>query len=79
MVFCPHCHTLLSVGKSAEAIIFVVRDEFQKYPMLKTHLMNEEAIENGFSGPPQYQTDQSVEHLGIPFISILHNQHHNRL
>merc|ERR1719258_770739 len=53
--------TMLSVGKSAEAIIFVVRDEFQKYPMLKTHLMNEEAIENGFSGPPQYQTDQSVE------------------
>merc|ERR1719163_1942664 len=28
--------TMLSVGKSAEAIIFVVRDEFQKYPMLKT-------------------------------------------
>merc|ERR1719311_1134927 len=53
--------TMLSVGKSAEAIIFVVRDEFQKYPMLKTHLMNEEATENGFSGPPQYQTDQSVE------------------
>merc|ERR1719478_1575413 len=52
---------MLSVGKSAEAIIFVVRDEFQKYPMLKTHLMNEEAKENGFTGPPQYQTDQSVE------------------
>jgi len=52
--------TMLSVGKSAEAIIFVVRDEFQKYPMLKTHLMNDEATENGFTGPPVYQTDQSV-------------------
>jgi len=52
--------TMLSVGKSAEAIIFVVRDEFQKYPMLKTHLMNDEAKENGFTGPPQYQEDQSV-------------------
>merc|ERR1719163_293578 len=52
--------TMLSVGKSAEAIIFVVRDEFQKYPMLKTHLLNDEAKENGFSGPPVYQADQSV-------------------
>mmetsp|Transcript_50017 Transcript_50017/g.130271 ORF Transcript_50017/g.130271 Transcript_50017/m.130271 type:complete len:920 (-) Transcript_50017:641-3400(-) len=52
--------TMLSVGKSAEAIIFVVRDEFQKYPMLKTHLMNDEATENGFTGPPQYPVDQSV-------------------
>merc|ERR1719272_2761755 len=52
--------TMLSVGKSAEAIIFVVRDEFQKYPMLKTHLMNDEAIENGFSGPPIYSADQTV-------------------
>merc|ERR1719163_712907 len=56
--------TMLSVGKSAEAIIFVVRDVFQKYPMLKTHLMNEEAIENGFSGPPVYETDQSVANDG---------------
>merc|ERR1719353_2648360 len=53
--------TMLSVGKSAEAFIFVVRDEFQKYPMLKTHLMNEEAKENGFTGPPVYETNQSVE------------------
>merc|ERR1719217_764287 len=52
--------TMLSVGKSAEAIIFVVRDEFQKYPMLKTHLLNDEATENGFTGPPVYQEDQSV-------------------
>merc|ERR1719311_1712514 len=52
--------TMLSVGKSAEAIIFVVRDEFQKYPMLKTHLMNEDAIEAGFPGPPLYPEDQSV-------------------
>merc|ERR1719240_2489764 len=52
--------TMLSVGKSAEAIIFVVRDEFQKYPMLKTYLMNEEATENGFTGPPVYQEDQTV-------------------
>ena len=56
--------TMLSVGKSAEAIIFVVRDEFQKYPMLKTHLLNDEAIENGFTGPPVYATDQSVEKDG---------------
>merc|ERR1719258_444893 len=53
--------TMLSVGKSAEAIIFVVRDEFQKYPMLKTHLMNDEATENGYTGPPVYPEDQSVE------------------
>ena len=52
--------TMLSVGKSAEAIIFVVRDEFQKYPMLKTNLMNDEAKENGFAGPPVYQQDQTV-------------------
>jgi len=52
--------TMLSVGKSAEAIIFVVRDEFQKYPMLKTHLLNDEAKEAGFTGPPVYQEDQSV-------------------
>jgi len=56
--------TMLSVGKSAEAIIFVVRDEFQKYPMLKTHLMNDEAKENGYTGPPVYQTDQSVANDG---------------
>jgi len=56
--------TMLSVGKSAEAIIFVVRDEFQKYPMLKTHLLNDEATENGFTGPPVYQADQSVENDG---------------
>ena len=56
--------TMLSVGKSAEAIIFVVRDEFQKYPMLKTHLLNEEAIEAGFTGPPVYQEDQSVANDG---------------
>ena len=29
--------TMLSVGKSAEEIIFEVRDEFQTYPTLKTH------------------------------------------
>jgi len=52
--------TMLSVGKSAEAIIFVVRDEFQKYPTLKTHLMNDEAKEAGFTGPPVYAADQSV-------------------
>jgi len=52
--------TMLSVGKSAEAIIFVVRDEFQKYPMLKTHLMNADAEEEGFTGPPRYATDQSI-------------------
>jgi H(+)-translocating pyrophosphatase len=52
--------TMLSVGKSAEAIIFVVRDEFQKYPTLKTHLLNDEAKEAGFTGPPVYATDQSV-------------------
>ena len=56
--------TMLSVGKSAEAIIFVVRDEFQKYPMLKTHLMNDEAVENGFTGPPTYPSDQSVANDG---------------
>merc|ERR1719353_2371349 len=52
--------TMLSVGKSAEAIIFVVRDEFQKYPMLKTHTMNDDATEAGHTGPPLYQEDQSV-------------------
>jgi H(+)-translocating pyrophosphatase len=52
--------TMLSVGKSAEAIIFVVRDEFLKYPMLKTHLNNPEAEENGYVGPPKYATDQNV-------------------
>jgi len=51
---------MLSVGKSAEAIIFVVRDEFQKYPMLKTHTMNDEAIEAGYTGPPTYPEDQTV-------------------
>lgn len=56
--------TMLSVGKSAEAIIFVVRDEFQKYPMLKTHLMNDEATEKGFTGPPKYKTDQNVQRDG---------------
>jgi hypothetical protein len=56
--------TMLSVGKSAEAIIFVVRDEFQKYPSLKTNLMNDEAKENGYTGPPVYETDQSVEKDG---------------
>merc|ERR1719201_1559106 len=55
---------MLSVGKSAEAIIFVVRDEFQRYPSLKTHLMNQEAIENGFTGPPTYLEDQDVEKDG---------------
>jgi len=50
--------TMLSVGKSAEAIIFVVRDEFKKYPMLKTHLLNDDAVEAGFTGPPVYQEDQ---------------------
>jgi len=50
--------TMLSVGKSAEAIIFVVRDEFQKYPDLKTHLNNAEAEEEGFTGPPLYKADQ---------------------
>merc|ERR1719331_2668623 len=53
--------TMLSVGKSAEAIIFVVRDEFVKYPSLKTHLQNSESIEAGYTGPPVYQADQSVE------------------
>jgi inorganic pyrophosphatase len=57
--------TMLSVGKSAEAIIFVVRDEFQKYPMLKTHLQNDEATENGFTGPPVYAADQTVEADGL--------------
>ena len=52
--------TMLSVGKSAEAIIFVVRDEFQKYPMLKTHTQNEEAKEAGYTGPPTYPEDQTV-------------------
>merc|ERR1719353_801058 len=52
--------TMLSVGKSAEAIVFVVRDEFQKYPMLKTHTMNDDATEAGHTGPPLYQEDQSV-------------------
>jgi len=56
--------TMLSVGKSAEAIIFVVRDEFQKYPMLKTHLLNAEAKELGFTGPPVYQEDQTVANDG---------------
>merc|ERR1719199_1370214 len=56
--------TMLSVGKSAEAIIFVVRDEFQKYPMLKTHTMNAEAEEAGHAGPPKYAADQSVEKDG---------------
>jgi len=50
--------TMLSVGKSAEAIIFVVRDEFQKYPMLKTHTQNEDSKEAGFDGPPRYLEDQ---------------------
>jgi K(+)-stimulated pyrophosphate-energized sodium pump len=52
--------TMLSVGKSAEAIIFVVRDEFQKYPKLKTHTQNEDSKEAGFTGPPTYDEDQSV-------------------
>jgi K(+)-stimulated pyrophosphate-energized sodium pump len=56
--------TMLSVGKSAEAIIFVVRDEFQKYPMLKTHTQNEDSQEAGFEGPPKYAEDQSVERDG---------------
>merc|ERR1719353_2258428 len=56
--------TMLSVGKSAEAIIFVVRDEFQKYPMLKTHTMNDDATEAGHTGPPLYQEDQSVAKKG---------------
>jgi len=56
--------TMLSVGKSAEAIIFVVREEFQKYPSLKTHLQNEESAENGFTGPPTYQEDQNVARDG---------------
>ena len=61
--------TMLSVGKSAEAIIFVVRDEFVKYPQLKTHLQNDESAENGFSGPPTYPEDQNVardgQHHGV--------------
>jgi len=56
--------TMLSVGKSAEAIIFVVRDEFQKYPMLKTNTMNADSQEAGFTGPPLYPEDQSVEKDG---------------
>jgi len=56
--------TMLSVGKSAEAIIFVVRDEFQRYPMLKTHLQNEESTEAGFTGPPTYPEDQNVARDG---------------
>merc|ERR1719240_145924 len=56
--------TMLSVGKSAEAIIFVVRDEFVKYPSLKTHLQNSESAEAGFSGPPTYEEDQTVEKDG---------------
>merc|ERR1719258_829851 len=52
--------TMLSVGKSAEAIIFVVRDEFQRYPMLKTHLQNNDAKANGHEGPPKYAEDQTA-------------------
>jgi len=55
---------MLSVGKSAEAIIFVVRDEFQKYPSLQTHLLSEEAKENGFTGPPGSENDQTVANDG---------------
>merc|ERR1711871_537962 len=53
--------TMLSVGKSAEAIIFVVRDEFRKYPVLKTHLMNEATKE---LGEPTYDRDQNVKEDG---------------
>jgi len=41
--------TMLSVGKSAEAIIFVVRDEFVRFPQLKTHL--------DAANPPTYDKD----------------------
>ena len=53
--------TMLSVGKSAEAIIFVVRDEFRKYPVLKTHLMNEATKD---LGEPTYDRDQNVKEDG---------------
>jgi inorganic pyrophosphatase len=53
--------TMLSVGKSAEAIIFVVRDEFRKYPVLKTHLMNEATAH---LGEPTYDRDQNVQDDG---------------
>ena len=53
--------TMLSVGKSAEAIIFVVRDEFRKYPQLKTHLMNKATAH---LGDPVYERDQNEQDDG---------------
>ena len=53
--------TMLSVGKSAEAIIFVVRDEMRWFPELKHHTMDATARENGFPGPPKYSSDPTPE------------------
>ena len=61
--------TMLSVGKSAEAIIFVVRDEMQWFPNLKTHTNNEEAKENGFIGKPVYLIDPKTD---------VHGAHHGQ-
>merc|ERR1719506_1476662 len=61
--------TMLSVGKSAEAIIFVVRDEMQWFPNLKTHTNNEEAKENGFIGKPVYLINPSAD---------VHGAHHGQ-
>merc|ERR1719424_996508 len=56
--------TMLSVGKSAEEIIFAVRDEMRWFPNLKTHLNNEDAKEKGYVGKPVYQIQPTVEKHG---------------
>jgi len=56
--------TMLSVGKSAEEIIFAVRDEMRWFPNLKTHLNNEDAKEKGYVGKPVYQIQPTVDKHG---------------
>ena len=52
--------TMLSVGKSAEEIIFAVRDEMRWFPNLKTYLNNEDAREKGYIGKPMYLIEPTV-------------------
>jgi H(+)-translocating pyrophosphatase len=61
--------TMLSVGKSAEAIIFAVRDEMQWFPQLKDYTNNKEAEEKGFFGKPKYHLTPTKE---------IHGLHHSK-
>eukprot|EP00947_MAST-08B_sp_MAST-8B-sp1_P002499 g2499.t1 len=59
--------TMLSVGKAAEAIIFEVREQFQRHPELKTELDNPEVSKLAdYEACIRIATDASIKEMVIP-------------